>query len=1034
MAQLGRLEFSQEGSSGSACANLCQWEPYQTWIGVPNRPVVVSWTSSESTEPNDMSFIVTVDYPTVVSESCGSTPFTRTVARLSDLPQNALGQHYFGCNQILTRSAVQDRWQLQLPSVPQKVTLVAKMRSSITPVRLISSGQAHNFWEQFDHALFPHPNSVAVVEANLEPSNAPYQFFTVLIEPNRNYCNTWSASTILTSRLGEYFGCLGVSSGSATFKWIVPHAAYGASARVLQFQRNYRTYWPEATDVTVETTDGDIQHVRLGVLTPNSLIFAPGGQAIVRVHTESAHALADFRAFMQVTGKVYDNDFCTTTEATHATVELPSSGYLSQDVCHGWVSGSTIDVSLGLSRASARCIGLFWFNGLNDDAPYRDAQMTFRISFGEHISYVGSLSAERGYGYELIGCFPTEGSLRVVIIPKGISMWQTREGDGTYTSPLGVDGVDVVIKHPKFCSGTQSEHIVVRRSNVTSQSFFCDGYSVATSCEWIVDFVDGAEFRVNASSIDIGAISLSLSHFDRFGNHSQSISLPDDDSVGAWQRVRAGTRLLFSFNPSPSEWAQPNGTYTSLLARALADEASAFDQVECARGSDELQLQTHDQGGRGDDDEEGRGYVDLFNFKVLLYNAEWLFWPAHIDKWQGQDYEHFAFVADALGQLDADLVGLVEVGDCRTLDELSAYLSSRSPQKSAYVPYLVVGDDTATGQNVGMLTRLPPVGHEATRFTASRSAYPIDQSSCSCSLPPATAGECTAGSAGVSKQLYTLLPVSNNLTVAFFLTHLIAFPNDGQRCVKREAQAVLIRDAVREALASGYEVIVAGDLNDFDPDVVDEAHSRPMSRVLEILKDNGTLINAASLINSAEQRPPYSCWFDANGDGRDQGNEEHTLIDHVLVSTSLAPAISSMRIAHEIPGRATNSHASDHWPLLVTFNFTLFLPPPTTPPTPTTPTSDTSHSDALTTMLWFVAALALLVLVIVALSLVVLRRCRRGGGGGSDGQFLTETSAESADVLLSDTDVQRELLDEADDVVERDEFEHVAASDESDEL
>ena len=58
--------------------------------------------------------------------------------------------------------------------------------------------------------------------------------------------------------------------------------------------------------------------------------------------------------------------------------------------------------------------------------------------------------------------------------------------------------------------------------------------------------------------------------------------------------------------------------------------------------------------------------------------------------------------------------------------------------------------------------------------------------------------------------------------------HLIAFPLDAARCAQREAQATVIQ---RATSSHQGEIIILGDLNDYDHSVLDAAEDVPISRV-----------------------------------------------------------------------------------------------------------------------------------------------------------------------------------------------------------
>ena len=57
------------------------------------------------------------------------------------------------------------------------------------------------------------------------------------------------------------------------------------------------------------------------------------------------------------------------------------------------------------------------------------------------------------------------------------------------------------------------------------------------------------------------------------------------------------------------------------------------------------------------------------------------------------------------------------------------------------------------------------------------------------------------------------------MDVCLIGVHFLAHPDDVERCAEREAQAMTIRNLIEEYSAKGFEMIVLGDMNDFDGDV-----------------------------------------------------------------------------------------------------------------------------------------------------------------------------------------------------------------------
>ena len=54
--------------------------------------------------------------------------------------------------------------------------------------------------------------------------------------------------------------------------------------------------------------------------------------------------------------------------------------------------------------------------------------------------------------------------------------------------------------------------------------------------------------------------------------------------------------------------------------------------------------------------------------------------------------------------MNVDIINVVEVQNCAVLKLLIEFIGDDS-----YLPYLVKGTDTGTGQNVGLITRVDPI-------------------------------------------------------------------------------------------------------------------------------------------------------------------------------------------------------------------------------------------------------------------------------------------------------------------------------------
>lgn len=321
-------------------------------------------------------------------------------------------------------------------------------------------------------------------------------------------------------------------------------------------------------------------------------------------------------------------------------------------------------------------------------------------------------------------------------------------------------------------------------------------------------------------------------------------------------------------------------------------------------------------------------------FRLAQFNVEWLFvdqntgsmdCPGTDCPWWNSTAAntHLSSIVSVLKDLDADMINFCEVEGC---DELNMILT-QLPAESGYKPYLKKGTDTSTGQNVGMLTRVDPLVD--LYRTEQRAYYPVPGSACG------YAG--SSGTTGVSKHYITTARVGD-VNVAIVGAHLLAYPTDPTRCAEREAQAAVLRTVVDAYQADGYDIVIIGDMNDFDgsSDSIDRNGNMPTSRALSILRgsvqvtatsSDGTLIKTnpeglPTLMNAASVMPReerYTEWWDENADCVYTA-DECSMIDHVLLSPGLAGKLVSATIAHsEYVQSCADFYYSDHWPVVLDF-------------------------------------------------------------------------------------------------------------------
>ena len=302
--------------------------------------------------------------------------------------------------------------------------------------------------------------------------------------------------------------------------------------------------------------------------------------------------------------------------------------------------------------------------------------------------------------------------------------------------------------------------------------------------------------------------------------------------------------------------------------------------------------------------------------RLVQYNVEWLFidyysnmdCPGNGCTWKNttEAETHLSYVSKVIHDLNPDIINFCEIEGCDELNMLKTSLDDNT-----YMPYLKQGTDTSTGQNVGMLTRVDPV--VSLYRTEDRYDYPIYGSTC---------GYTGTGSTGVSKHYITEFKLSN-MNIALIGAHFVAYPTDSSRCAQREGQASVLQSVIANYVSKGYEVIVIGDLNDFDGVVLDVNSNKPTSQVLNILKgDFGEYKGKYELISAAEnvqQSERYSDWYDSDNNCNTASNKDYSMIDHVLVTSGIKNKISDVYFYHGYP-EFCGSYNSDHYPVVIDLN------------------------------------------------------------------------------------------------------------------
>lgn len=287
-------------------------------------------------------------------------------------------------------------------------------------------------------------------------------------------------------------------------------------------------------------------------------------------------------------------------------------------------------------------------------------------------------------------------------------------------------------------------------------------------------------------------------------------------------------------------------------------------------------------------------------FRIATLNAEFLFDGIDdegeaIFPWKADPQlarTHRDRIGETLRRLDADIVVIVEVENLNTLE----LLLNESLRGMEYRPYLVDGTDFFTGQDVGILSRIPI--EEVTRTDV---------------LARSDAG---ADLQGVSKNIIARFTLAGE-EVSLIGLHLLSRPSDPERLQKRQGQAEVIRMAVADEVSAGREVIVAGDFNDFDDLIRDRNGNRPITDVLKRIKKAGPG-DADDLVNvmaDVPQAARFTSHWDRDRDERVEV-DELSAIDHILLSKDLYRKVREVRFVHPYDPMTV----TDHFPIVISLD------------------------------------------------------------------------------------------------------------------
>lgn len=189
-----------------------------------------------------------------------------------------------------------------------------------------------------------------------------------------------------------------------------------------------------------------------------------------------------------------------------------------------------------------------------------------------------------------------------------------------------------------------------------------------------------------------------------------------------------------------------------------------------------------------------------FQMTTLFINAEWL-WSPHdgrvdgsrvrvVEPSRGAYAEELAFYSKLVETYEVDVLALAEIESGAVLEDLQQLLGP------AWNSAFRQGLDTATGQDVGVITRLPVVAGSVTDF-----GFPKG------SIPGETKGKL------LTKVLGLRVEIARGAQINLVATHLLSKRNDSSRKARQRLRQAYALVSISERFAKDQPLIVVGDLN-----------------------------------------------------------------------------------------------------------------------------------------------------------------------------------------------------------------------------
>jgi len=222
---------------------------------------------------------------------------------------------------------------------------------------------------------------------------------------------------------------------------------------------------------------------------------------------------------------------------------------------------------------------------------------------------------------------------------------------------------------------------------------------------------------------------------------------------------------------------------------------------------------------------------------------------------------HIENISKTISHFDPTICSLCEISNSEQLEKINLKYK-----------YFVKSRDVTTGQNCAMLSNIEPI------------------------IKP------HIFSKHISKHYLSVFQMGK-IKIAMIGCHLYAKPHLEENIKKRELQATELENKIKLLIDTNHQIILAGDINDYDDYICDASNSKPISNVVNIIKSNGKLLNVC---NKIEQSNRYTYTF----------NNNNILIDHVFVTPLLYDLINNVKI-HHIKNKINDD--SDHNPMIIDF-------------------------------------------------------------------------------------------------------------------